>query len=58
MLQRFLTRLSFAKTNYFWTEINPCVQEAQYAVRGQVPTLANQMQTNISKGVASNRDIM
>jgi len=32
------------KNNFFWTEINPCVREAEYAVRGIVPTLANQMQ--------------
>jgi hypothetical protein len=54
MLQRFITRFSTKKANYFWTEINPCVKEAEYAVRGVVPTLANEMQTNIKKGISSN----
>lgn len=51
MLLRKLASFSTKKANFFWTEINPCVKEAEYAVRGVVPTLANAMQTNIKKGV-------
>lgn len=51
MLLRTLTKFSTKKSNFFWTEINPCVKEAEYAVRGVVPTLANNMQTNIKKGL-------
>lgn len=35
---------STKKSGFFWTDINPCVREAEYAVRGIVPTLANSMQ--------------
>ena len=38
------------KGNYFWTEVNPNVKEAEYAVRGVVPTLANTMKLEIKKG--------
>jgi hypothetical protein len=38
------------KGNYFWTEINPNVKEAEYAVRGIVPTLANNMKLEIQRG--------
>jgi hypothetical protein len=58
MLLRAITRFSTKKGNYFWTEINPCVKESEYAVRGVVPTLANEMQTNIKKGVSSNEDVI
>lgn len=53
MLQRWIARFSTKKTNYFWTEVNPCVKEAEYAVRGVVPTLANTMQTELKKGTTS-----
>jgi len=54
MLQRLLSRFSTKKAGYFWTEINPCVRESEYAVRGVVPTLANIMQDEIKKGSKSN----
>lgn len=55
MLQRsIIARFTTKKSNFFWTKINPCVEEAQYAVRGVVPTLANAMQTEIKKGINSN----
>jgi hypothetical protein len=54
MLQRLVSRFSTKKAGFFWTEINPCVKESEYAVRGVVPTLANVMQTEIKKGTASN----
>jgi hypothetical protein len=53
MLQRWLARFSTKKSNFFWSEVNPCVKEAEYAVRGVVPTLANTMQTEIKKGSTS-----
>lgn len=45
MLQRCIVGFATKKSNFFWTEVNPCVKEAEYAVRGVVPTLANTMQT-------------
>jgi hypothetical protein len=53
MLLRSLANFSIKKSNFFWTEVNPCVKAAEYAVRGVVPTLANAMQTNIKKGTES-----
>ena len=38
------------KGNYFWTEVNSNVKEAEYAVRGVVPTLANNMKNEMKKG--------
>jgi hypothetical protein len=38
------------KGNYFWTEVNANVKEAEYAVRGVVPTLANTMKLDIQNG--------
>ena len=54
MFQRCIARFSTKKSNFFWTEVNPCVKEAEYAVRGVVPTLANTMQTELKKGTTSN----
>jgi hypothetical protein len=51
MILRTIAKFSVKKGNFFWTEINPCVKEAEYAVRGVVPTLANTMQNNIKKGL-------
>ena len=44
IISRIFSRFSTKKTGFFWNQINPNVVEAQYAVRGQVPTLAVQMQ--------------
>jgi hypothetical protein len=43
-MRRFIMNFSTKKSGFFWTDINPCVREAEYAVRGIVPTLANAMQ--------------
>jgi hypothetical protein len=51
MLLRVVAKFSTKRSNFFWTEINPCVKEAEYAVRGVVPTLANVMNTNIKNGI-------
>jgi hypothetical protein len=40
MITKMITSFSSKKTGFFWNEINPNVLEAQYAVRGVVPTLA------------------
>ena len=53
MMLRMIAKFSVKKGNFFWTEVNPCVKEAEYAVRGVVPTLANTMQSNIKKGLES-----
>jgi hypothetical protein len=58
MLQRCIARFSIKKSNFFWTEVNPCVKEAEYAVRGVVPTLANTMQTELKKGTTSNSPLI
>lgn len=44
------------KNNFFWTDVNPNVKEAEYAVRGVVPTLANNMKIDITKGNTSIND--
>jgi hypothetical protein len=44
MISRVFSNFSTKKADFFWTKINPNVLEAQYAVRGQVPTLAVTMQ--------------
>lgn len=44
MISKAFSNFSTKKTGFFWTEINPNVVEAQYAVRGVVPTLATEMQ--------------
>lgn len=56
MLLKLMNKFSKQK-GFFWTEINPCVKESEYAVRGVVPTLANIMQTEIKKGEKSNPDV-
>jgi hypothetical protein len=53
MLRKLRNRFSSKKSNFFWTEINPCIKKAEYAVRGVVPTLANTMQTEIQNGSKS-----
>lgn len=58
MFMRTLANFSIKKTNFFWTEVNPHVKEAEYAVRGVVPTMATAMQTNIKKGTESNPESM
>jgi DUF1365 family protein len=50
MLLKIIKRFSTKKSNFFWTEINPCVKEAEYAVRGVVPTLAVNIQNELKKG--------
>jgi hypothetical protein len=55
MLLRVMANFSVKRSNFFWTEINPCVKEAEYAVRGVVPTLANTMQNNLKKGLESTK---
>jgi hypothetical protein len=53
MLRKLSNSFSSKKSNFFWTEINPCIKKAEYAVRGVVPTLANTMQTEIKNGSRS-----
>lgn len=50
MIRKILFRFSSKEKNFFWTQINPCVKESEYAVRGVVPTLANTMQTELKAG--------
>ena len=50
MLRKLTCTFSSKKAPFFWNEINPCVKEAEYAVRGVVPTLANTIQTELKKG--------
>lgn len=54
MISKAFSNFSTKKTGFFWTEINPNVLEAQYAVRGVVPTLATEMQNELQKGTGSN----
>lgn len=53
MISKVFARFSTKKSNFFWTDISPNVLEAQYAVRGIVPTLAVQMQNELQNGTAS-----
>lgn len=50
MIRKILFSFSSKEKNFFWTQINPCVKESEYAVRGVVPTLANTMQTELKAG--------
>lgn len=52
-LHRIARQFSTKKTGFFWTEVSPKVLEAEYAVRGLVPTLATQMKDKIKKGESS-----
>ena len=54
MISKAFSNFSTKKKGFFWTEINPNVIEAQYAVRGVVPTLATEMQNELQKGTGSN----
>ena len=42
-IHRIARNFSTKKNGFFWTEVSPNVLEAEYAVRGLVPTLATQM---------------
>lgn len=53
MISKIFSKFSSKKTGFFWTDINPNVLEAQYAVRGVVPTLATQMQNELKEGTGS-----
>ena len=44
LFTRFFRNFS-KQQGFYWNDINPCVKEAKYAVRGVVPTQANVMQT-------------
>jgi hypothetical protein len=50
MIRKIIGSFSTKDKNFFWTQINPCVKESEYAVRGVVPTLANTMQTELKAG--------
>ena len=54
MISKVFSRFSTKKSGFFWNDINPNVLEAQYAVRGVVPTLAVQMQNELQSGSKSN----
>ena len=51
-LSRSFQRLAFSvkKEAFFWNDVNPRVVEAQYAVRGLVPTFANNIKTELLAG--------
>lgn len=53
-LSRFL--FSVKKTGFFISkaDINPCVMNAQYAVRGEVPTKAGQIEEEIKQNPQKN----
>lgn len=53
-LTRLAAQFSSKKSGFFWTEVSPNVLEAEYAVRGVVPTLANTIKEKISAGDKSN----
>lgn len=53
-LTRLAAQFSSKKSGYFWTEVSPKVLEAEYAVRGVVPTLANNIKEKIKAGDKSN----
>lgn len=53
MISKVFSKFSSKKSGFFWTDINPNVLEAQYAVRGVVPTLATQMQNELKDGTGS-----
>ena len=42
-----------AKRDHFWSEVNPCVREVKYAVRGIVPMMADAIKEDIQNGTAS-----
>jgi len=54
MLSRVSCLFSKKKAPFFWQKINPCVKEAEYAVRGVVPTLAHDIQNELKKGSTRN----
>jgi hypothetical protein len=43
MLSKIFSRFSTKKSGFFWNDINNNVLQAEYAVRGVVPTLATTM---------------
>lgn len=47
---KLLARFSAKKEPFFWTDVNPTLVEAEYAVRGVVPTLANTIKEQINSG--------
>ena len=49
-LLQISSRFCTKKNNFFWTEINPKVKVAEYAVRGVVPTLATNMKLDLKNG--------
>lgn len=49
-MSQLISRFSTKKGNFFWTEVNPNVKEAEYAVRGYVPTMANNIKNDILGG--------
>lgn len=53
-LTRLAAQFSSKKSGFFWTEVSPKVLEAEYAVRGVVPTLANTIKEKINAGDKSN----
>jgi hypothetical protein len=53
MISKVFSKFCSKKSGFFWTDVNPNVLEAQYAVRGIVPTLATQMQNELKEGTGS-----
>ena len=52
-LLRVSSNFCAKKGDFFWNEVNPKVKEAEYAVRGVVPTLANNIKMDIKNGNTS-----
>ena len=50
LMNQIVNKFSAKKANFFWTEVNPKVKEAEYAVRGYVPTMANNIKNDILGG--------
>jgi hypothetical protein len=53
MIRRIICGFSTKKTGFFWQDINARVKDAQYAVRGLVPTIANSMKADLLNGSTS-----
>ena len=48
MISKLIHRFASQKSSdFFWTEVSEGVKTAEYAVRGVVPTLANEMKQQI-----------
>ncbi len=50
MILRNLFNFGTKKSGFFWNHVNQQIKMAKYAVRGEIPTLAQNIQNEIAAG--------